>query len=363
MNEQALMARALQLAQKGLYSTDPNPRVGAVLAKAGQIIAEGWHHSAGGPHAEIVALNRAKGQATGASAYVTLEPCAHHGRTPPCCDALIAAGVARVVVASEDPNPQVAGRGLQRLQQAGIEVVSGVLQSQAEALNPGFFKRHRSALPWVRGKLAMSLDGRTAMASGESQWITAEAARLDGQRLRARSSAMMTGIGTILADNPRLNVRLEGVSRQPLRVVLDPHLSTPVNANILQPGARVVIATTSQESEAYLPLQQQGAEILYLPSGVVDVIDLAGLLHQLAERECNEIHLEAGATLAGSMLVGGFMDELVIYMAPKLLGNSARGLFHLPELTELAQAIELELVDIRPLGHDWRLTLRPKPSR
>ncbi len=359
MNDHAFMAQAIALAARGLYTTDPNPRVGCLLVKEGVVVGSGWHQVAGGDHAEVVALKQAGSRAAGATAYVTLEPCSHHGKTPPCADALIAAGVKAVVIAGEDPNPKVSGSGVHRLQQAGIAVRSGVMQAQAEALNPGFLMRMRRGRPFVRCKMAMSLDGRTAMASGESQWITAAAAREDGQRLRARSSAIMTGIGTVLADDPQLTVRLEGVTRQPLRIVLDPHLSTPPSARIVQGGKSLIVTAVSDSD--YAPcLLERGAEILYLPQGDRDEIDLKALLHHLAEREINEIHLEAGATLAGSMLELGLIDELVIYMAAKIMGNSARGLFNLPHLTELAAAVELKITDLRAIGADWRITAQPQ---
>ncbi len=354
----AMMSRALQLAERGLTTTDPNPRVGCVLAVEGQVIAEGWHEVAGGPHAEIVALEQAGEMAKGATAYVTLEPCCHQGKTPPCSDALIKAGVARVVAAMEDPNPKVAGQGLQQLHKAGIEVASGLLQAQAETLNPGFVLRMREQRPMVRCKLAMSLDGRTAMASGESKWITGAAAREDVQRLRARSSAIMSGIGTILADDPSLTVRdAEGVlaERQPLRVVLDPHLSTPTNARFISQPGNSLIVTAVDEPELQEQLEQAGAEVIHLPNGN-DSIDLHALMGVLATREINEVLLETGAILSGAALRAGIIDELVIYMAPKLMGDGARGLFHTPGLESLADAVQLSVKDIRAVGDDWRIT-------
>ncbi len=357
-NDVAMMSRALQLAERGRYTTDPNPRVGCVLAIEGQVIAEGWHEMAGGPHAEIVALEKAGEMARGATAYVTLEPCCHHGKTPPCSDALIKAGVARVVAAMEDPNPKVAGQGLKQLQDAGIEVTSGLLQAQAEALNPGFVLRMREQRPLVRCKLAMSLDGRTAMASGESKWITGAAAREDVQRLRARSSAIMSGIGTILADDPSLTVRdAEGVlaERQPLRVVLDPHLSTPADARFLSQPGKSLIVTAVEEPELQEQLEKAGAEVIALPNGA-DTIDLHALMGVLANREINEVLLETGAILSGAALRAGIIDELVIYMAPKLMGDGARGLFHTPGLENLADAVQLSIKDMRAVGDDWRIT-------
>lgn len=357
----ATMSHALQLAERGLYSTDPNPRVGCVLLRDGRVVGEGWHEFAGGPHAEVMALEQAGEAAAGATAYITLEPCCHHGKTPPCSEALIKAGVSRVVAAMADPNPQVAGEGLKQLQQAGISVASGLLQAQAEALNPGFVTRMREQRPFVRCKLAMSLDGRTAMASGESKWITGEAARHDVHRLRARSSAIMSGIGTVLADDPSLTVRTpegELTPRQPLRVVLDPHLSTPTHARFLQQPGRALIVTATEEPAVQEQLEQAGAEVLYLPNGS-DAIDLQRLMVELAGREINEVLLETGAILSGAALHAGIIDELVIYMAPKLMGDGARGLFHTPGLASLADAIELKISDIRAVGNDWRITATP----
>lgn len=351
--DHAYMARAIQLAARGLETTRPNPRVGCVLVRDGQLVGEGWHEVAGGPHAEVVALRAAGPQARGATAYVTLEPCSHHGRTPPCADALLEAGVARVVAAMEDPNPRVSGNGLARLREAGVDVASGLLAAQAEALNPGFVKRMRQGLPYVRVKSAMSLDGRTAMASGESKWITSPGARQDVQHLRARSCAIVTGVGTVLADDPAMTVRLEGRTRQPLRVVVDAQLRTPPQARILQGGA--VLATLARgDHEA---LAAAGASLLPVPAKDGRV-DLEALLRALAAREVNEVLVEAGAMLAGAFVAAGLVDELVIYLAPKLMGHGARGLFELPGLTTMAQSIPLAISDIRAVGPDWRVTAR-----
>ena len=352
------MQRALRLAEQGLYTTDPNPRVGCVLVRHGQIVGEGWHAVAGGPHAEIVALQQAGELARGATAYVTLEPCCHHGKTPPCTEALVQAGVSRVVAAMQDPNPLVAGKGLAHLAQAGIAVASGLLSEQAAALNPGFISRMRRGKPLVRCKLAMSLDGRTAMASGESKWITGAAARADVHRLRARSSAIMSGMGTILADDPSLTVRLEGdvlAPRQPLRVVLDPHLSTPTTARFLSQPGQSLIVTACDEAAPRLALEAAGAEVVALPQGL-DAIDLHALMGLLAERQINEVLLETGAVLSGALLRAGIIDELIIYMAPKLMGDGGRGLFHTPGLDKLADAVPLQIHDIRAVGKDWRIT-------
>ncbi len=353
------MARALQLARRGLYSTDPNPRVGCVLVRNAEVVGEGWHERAGGPHAEVVALVEAGEKAQGATAYVTLEPCCHHGRTPPCADALLTAGVGRVVAAMQDPNPRVAGNGLERLRAAGVETAVGLMQAQAEALNPGFVSRMARGRPFVRCKLAMSLDGRTAMASGESQWITGEAARKDVQRLRARSSAIVTGVGTVLADNPSLNVRIPESDRQPLRVVLDPRLSTPETVRMLSLPGKTLLVTAAERDDAWERLEQAGAEIAHLPAGP-DAIDLPAMLRLLADREVNEVLLETGATLSGAMLRAGLIDELVVYVAPKLMGDGARGLFRLPGLEQMSQALDLEIIDVRAVGRDWRFTVRPQ---
>ena len=349
------MAQALRLARLGLNTTTPNPRVGCVLVRDGQVIAEGWHQRAGEAHAEADALKRAGESARGATAYVTLEPCSHHGRTPPCADALIAAGVARVVCASEDPNPQVSGKGIARLQDAGIAVRSGVLASEAIELNAGFFSRMQRGRPRVVCKMAISLDGRTAMASGESKWITGDAARADVQRLRARSCAVVTGAGTVLADDPRLDVR--EASRQPLRVVVDSALRTPAVARVLsQPGAALLAYVTDPDVKA-VALQAAGAMLMHLP-GEDGRVDLHALLAALAERGCNEVLLESGATLAGAFAQAGLIDEYKFYMAPVLLGSSARPLLELP-FTQMAERMALRITAIEAVGDDWRISALP----
>lgn len=353
------MSSALQLAERGLYTTDPNPRVGCVLVKDGVVVGEGWHVRAGEAHAEINALAQAGAQARGATAYVTLEPCCHQGRTPPCSDALISAGVTRVVAALIDPNPRVAGQGLAQLQSAGISVENGILAAQAEALNPGFVMRMRKGRPFVRAKLAMSLDGRTAMATGESKWITSEAARADVQRLRARSSAIISGIGTVLMDDPSLTVRMDGVAnvRQPLRVVLDPYLSMSPDARLLSLPGRTLVCTAVDDAALREQLVRAGAEVVRIASQG-DALDLRAMLEMLAIEQVNEVLLETGATLSGAMLRAGLIDELVIYMAPHLMGDSARGLFHLPGLTEMNDRVALDISDIRAVGKDWRITCK-----
>ncbi|MDQ5909663.1 MAG: diaminohydroxyphosphoribosylaminopyrimidine deaminase [Pseudomonadota bacterium] len=352
------MTRALRLAEYGLYGADPNPRVGCVLVRHGEIVGEGWHERAGEAHAEVRALEAAGEQAFGATAYITLEPCCHYGRTPPCTDALLRTGVTRVVAAMADPNPQVAGRGLTQLRAAGVAVECGLLEAEARALNPGFIQRMTEGLPLVRIKLAMSLDGRTALASGDSQWLTGDAARQDVQRLRARSSAILTGIGTVLADNPQLNVRLPEASRQPLRVILDTELRTPPAAKLLQLPGPVLIFTAMADPAAQAPLQAAGAEIIVIPRCEWE-LNLQRVMRELARRECNEVHVECGPTLAGALLQAGLVDELVIYMAPILLGDRARSLFALPELTKMSERRELEIRDMRAVGKDWRITLKP----
>jgi len=353
------MARALTLAGRGLYTTDPNPRVGCVLAQTNGVVGEGWHVRAGEAHAEVNALRMAGPRARGATAYVTLEPCCHHGRTPPCTEAMLAAGVSRVLVAMEDPNPQVAGRGLAQLRAAGVRVECGLLEQEARALNPGFVLRMNAGRPFVRCKLAMSLDGRTAMASGESQWITGAAARADVQRLRARSSAILTGVATVLADDPWLTVRLpEETVRQPLRVILDTELKTPPAARILSLPGQVLIFTAVTEPARCMSLQAAGAELQALPRQGRG-LDLAAALRELARREINEVHLECGATLAGAMLQARLVDEFIIYLAPLFMGDGARGLLQLPGLERMSERVGLEITDIRAVGRDWRIAARP----
>lgn len=352
------MARAVRLAKKGLYTTDPNPRVGCVLVRNGTVIGEGWHQKAGGDHAEIDALNNAQ-DARGATAYVTLEPCSHHGKTPPCSLALIKAGVNRVVAAMEDPNPLVAGSGLRQLREAGVEVVCGILQSEAEALNPGFIKRMKENRPLVRSKLAMSLDGRTAVASGESKWITSTAARNDVHRLRAKSSAILTGIDTVLADDPSLTARIQEDVLQPLRIVLDTHLKTPAHAQMAGLPGRSLILTGSDDPEKTERLQQNGFEIHRLPKKN-GRMDLHEVLSFLAKQQVNELLVEAGPTLNGALLAEGLVDEWIVYMAPCVLGDRGRGLFHLPGITAMADKKTLKLTDVRRVGKDIKFTLKPR---
>ncbi|MFJ7145277.1 bifunctional diaminohydroxyphosphoribosylaminopyrimidine deaminase/5-amino-6-(5-phosphoribosylamino)uracil reductase RibD [Pseudomonas protegens] len=359
------MARALELARKGRYSTHPNPRVGCVIVRGGQVVGEGWHVRAGEPHAEVHALRAAGELARGATAYVTLEPCSHHGRTPPCADALVNAGVARVVAAMQDPNPEVAGRGLQRLAQAGIDTLSGVLEAEARGINKGFLKRMEHGLPYVRVKLAMSLDGRTAMASGESQWITGPAARSAVQRLRAESSVVLTGADTVLADDARLTVRAAelgldpeqtalATSRPPLRVLIDGRLRVPLDAPFFKAGPALV-ATCAAVEEQYA----NGPECLIVP-GPDGQVDLRRLLLELAARGVNDVLVEAGPRLAGAFAQQGLVDEYQIFIAGKFLGSSARPLLDWP-LAQMREAPLLKIIEMRAVGDDWRVTAIPAP--
>jgi len=414
------MAHALRLAEHGLYTTQPNPRVGCVIAHGAEVVGAGWHRRAGGPHAEIHALREAGARARGATAYVTLEPCAHYGRTPPCALALVEAGVARVVAAAEDPSPKIAGRGFAMLRNAGIEVEVGLLAAPARDLNPGFFSRIERGRPWLRLKQAISLDGRTALANGQSQWITGAAARADVQRWRARSSAILTGSGTVLADNPRLTVRLppppapaptdsftlaEGVGKNPLgpdqagreadgkgslspgfaggegggegaallgaaaspthsadfmpplRVVLDRQLRTPAMSHVLDGSAPTLLVHAAEaacDDERYARVERI---VVSAPDGR---LDLPAVLALLAARGCNEVQAEAGPTLGGALFDAGLVDELLLYVAPLLLGDAALPLLHLPPLADMAGRWELQLVEQRMLGADWRLRLRPR---
>jgi len=357
-DDHRFMARALRLARLGMYTTDPNPRVGCVVVRDGEVVGEGWHAVAGGPHAEIEALRAAGERARGATVYLTLEPCCHHGRTPPCTDAIVRAGVARLVAAMQDPNPRVAGKGLAIARDAGIEVQTGPLAVQAEELNAGFVSRMRRARPWIRVKLAASLDGRTAMADGESRWITGEAARGDVQRWRARSSAILTGVGTVLADDPRLDVRLTGNgARQPLRVVVDSHLSMPVSARMLRDGGPVLVVSAAADGAEAAALRAAGAEVTFLP-GARGAVDLRALMELLAAREINEVTVEAGATLCGALMQDELVDELVLYLAPHLMGDGARGMFALPGLARMADRIALAVRDVRMTGDDLRIVAR-----
>jgi diaminohydroxyphosphoribosylaminopyrimidine deaminase/5-amino-6-(5-phosphoribosylamino)uracil reductase len=354
------MARALRLAERGRFTTQPNPRVGCVIAHGGEVIGEGWHQRAGEPHAEVLALRAAGPRARGAAAYVTLEPCAHYGRTPPCADALVEAGIARVIAACEDPNPKTAGGGLRRLREAGIEVHVGLMRDRAREINRGFFSRQERGRPWVRVKLAMSLDGRTALGSGASKWITGEAARADVQRWRARSSAILTGAGTARMDDPRLTVRLpEGeLFQSPLRITFDAQLDAlPAGANLLDGSAPTLVLHAPDAK----PRDQRyaHAELAPVPLDAQSRFDLAAVMRLLVAREVNELQVEAGPSLCGALFDAGLVDELLLYIAPVLLGDLARPLLHLPPLAEMAGRRSLRVVDQRMLGTDIRLLLRP----
>ena len=357
------MQRALQLAQFGAASTHPNPRVGCVIVRDSIVVGEGWHRRAGEPHAEVHALKAAGERARGADVYVTLEPCAHHGRTPPCADALVAAAPARVVVAMTDPNPLVCGRGIERLRAAGIAVEVGLCGDEARALNRGFVSRFERGRPWVTLKLAASLDGRTAMRNGESRWITGAAARADVHRLRAQAGAVMVGADTVLADDPALTVRdwqpADGLSlRQPDRIVLDGRARVPVGAQVWSDGAvrrfHICGASTAAAEDVEQVVMQTGAD---------GKLPLQAVMHALAQHQVNEVLVEAGSQLAGALLQAQVVDELVLYVAPMLLGDAARPLAVLPGLERLADAPRFELIEVQQVGDDLRLTLRPAAIR
>ena len=357
--DQRHMAQALALAERGLYGTTPNPRVGCVLVRDGAVLAEGWHARAGGPHAEAAAIAEANARGLnlrGATAYVTLEPCNHQGRTPPCARALIEAGVARVVIAMADPNPTASG-GMQALREAGITVECGLLQAEAEALNPGFIARVTRQRPWVRMKIAASLDGRTALVDGRSQWITGAAARQDGHQWRARACAILTGIGTVRDDDPQLNVRDVDTTRQPLRVVIDSRLETPLSARILQ-GSKTLLLSAIDDPAREAAYAVRGVEVERVPSNAQGKTDLPLVLETLARRGINELHVEAGAKLNGSLLREGCVDELLIYLAPSVIGDTGLGMFALPPLAELAAQQRLQFTDVRQIGDDLRILAR-----
>lgn len=357
-DDHAHMARALQLAERGLFTTTPNPRVGCVLVQAGSVVGEGWHERAGEPHAEANALRAAGAAARGATAYVTLEPCAHQGRTPPCADALVAAGVARVVAAMEDPNPLVRGAGLDRLRAAGIDCRVGLLAPEALALNEGFVARMTRGTPFVRMKVAASLDGRTALRNGVSQWITGPAARQDGHRYRARSCAVMVGIGTLRDDDPRLTVRDVPTSRQPLRIVVDSKLRVPLTARVFE-GGDVMVFTATADTPKIDALRDRGAQVV-VTGNAEGKVDLAQMMRELGRRGLNEILVESGNRLHGALLRAGLVDELLLYFAPHLLGDLGRGMFALGELTALDQRIELDVREVTPVQGDWRIIARPR---
>ena len=371
MTDVEYMQHAIRLASKGIYTTDPNPSVGCVIVKDGEIVGEGWHQRAGEGHAEVNALKQAGDKAKGADVFVTLEPCSHTGKTPPCADALITAGVKRVVAAMTDPNPLVSGTGLKKLSDAGIDVESGLLEAQARALNPGFIKRMESGRPFVRVKMAMSLDGRTAMASGESKWISGEASRVDVQRLRAQSSAILTGIGTVLADDPSMNVRLsaselgidEALFRQPKRIVLDSQLKMPSQAKIFSvegdSAGGECIVYTAVDADADVDTNADRPYKVEQINAKDGRLDLNHVMKDLAGKQVNLVHVEAGSVLCGALLKNDLVDEIILYMAPHIMGDATKGLFHLPGLEEMKDRIELEIKDVRSVGRDIRITAKP----
>jgi diaminohydroxyphosphoribosylaminopyrimidine deaminase / 5-amino-6-(5-phosphoribosylamino)uracil reductase len=347
--DHAMMRRALELAEKGLYTTTPNPRVGCLVVKNEHIVGEGWHERAGGPHAEIVALEKAGTEAAGATAYVTLEPCNHHGRTPPCTDRLIKAGVKRVVAAMRDPNPQAAGGGA-TLEAAGIRFEHGLLEAQARELNIGFVSRITRGRPWVRLKAAATLDGRTALKDGASQWITGAEARRDGHHWRARACAILTGAGTVHADDPQLTVREVKTPRQPLRVIVDSRLETPQTARVLQGDKALIFAAT----HGALP----NAEVVHLPNKNQKV-ELPAMLEELAKRGINELHVEAGFRLNGSLVREGCVDEFLLYYNASFLGDSAQGMVDLPAVAALDKRARLNILSVERFGDDLRILARP----
>jgi len=352
------MGRTLELARRGLYTTTPNPRVGCVVVKDGAIVGEGWHEQAGLAHAETIALAQAGGRARGATLYVNLEPCSHHGRTPPCADAVIAAGVARVVAAMQDPNPEVSGAGFARLRAAGVRVEHGLMEPEARELNVGFVSRMTRGRPWVRMKIAASLDGRTALANGRSQWITGEPARRDGHHWRARACAVLTGIGTVKDDDPRLTVREVKTPRQPLKVLIDSRLEANPDARLFEGGNVLVVAAREDPARAQA-LRARGAEVVFIPNPEGKT-ELMSVMRELGARGINELHVEAGARLNGSLLREGCVDELLVYLAPSVIGDGGRGMFALPELAVLEERTMLGFVSVERVGEDLRIIARVK---
>ena len=356
-DDHRFMAHALRLAERGLFTTTPNPRVGCVIVRDGVIVGEGWHERAGEAHAEIHALRAAGERARGATAYVSLEPCNHTGRTPPCTNTLIESGIKRVVAAMADPNPLVAGSGLQALCGAGLETTVGLLEDEARELNNGFVSRMTRGRPWLRLKVAASLDGKTALNNGASQWITDEAARRDGHRWRARSCGVLTGIGTVKDDDPQLTVRAIKTSRQPRKILVDSRLEVPLDAKIFD-GSEVLIFCASADQENRAALADKNATVIQLPDDRGKV-DLSAMVQELGKREMNEVLIEAGTKLNGSLLQADLIDEFVIYLAPHLIGDQARGMFGMPEFTALSERRGLRIIDTRQIGIDIRITARP----
>lgn len=361
--DQQMMQRALDLAERGRFTTQPNPRVGCVIALDERIVGEAWHRKSGEAHAEPLALQAAGGQARGATAYVTLEPHCHQSRTPPCTQALIHAGIRRVVCATLDPNPKVHGKGVQQLRTAGLRVDVGLLEAQAQALNAGFEKRMRMGLPRVIVKVASSLDGRVALANGESRWITGPAARADVQRLRAEAGAVLTGIDTVIADDPQLNVRdpaVDTLGRQPLRAVADSRLRMPPAARMLQQAGETFVFTLSDDGAAAETLERAGAKVVVLPRGTSGRVEIAQVLKALGDAQCNDVLVEAGPTLGAHIVQLGLADELIVYIAPVLLGPQARAMFELPPLERLADRLQFQLHRSEHIGDDLKLVLRPQ---
>lgn len=369
MNDSTCMAHAIRLARQGWYTARPNPRVGCVIEKDGKIIGEGFHRKAGEPHAEINALREAGEQARGATAYITLEPCSHHGRTPPCVNALVEAGISRAVIGMTDPNPAVSGAGIRFLQQAGVPVTKNILKAEAEQLNPGFIKRMTTGLPYIRIKMAMSLDGRTAMASGESQWITGPEARAEVHRMRAASGAVLTGIGTVTADNPSLTFRVSEYpslraeipadTAQPLRVICDSGARMSPQSKMLNlQGQTLIISTVKNKNGT--ALKQAGAQILHIDADEKGRLPLQTVMEELARREINDVLVESGSIIAGALLAAGLADEIIIFMAPHIMGDNAHGLFHLPALKKMSDRKKLHILDISAIGTDWKITAFPR---
>ena len=355
-NDEYFMSRALVLAARGLYTTTPNPRVGCVIVNRDTIVGEGWHVTSGAEHAEITALAQAGASASGGTLYVTLEPCAHYGKTPPCVDAIVQAGVSRVVFAAKDPNPLVDGQGIKRLRANGISVVGDICSRESEELNLGFFKRMRSGKPWVRVKVAAGLDGKTALENGKSQWITSEESRIDAHKWRAQSCAVLTGVGTVVEDDPRLTVRHIETSRQPEKVIVDSQLRSPLDANLFKTTG-VTLATAASNQEQLNQFIAKGVNVLVLPNAEGRV-DLDALLFKLADQQVNEVLVEAGINLHSALLHRHLIDEMIIYYAPKFLGAQGRGMFFLDELESMDQVLAQSIVDITPIGKDFRVTVR-----
>ena len=354
--DHGFMEQALELAGRGLNTTTPNPRVGSVVVRDGTVVGTGWHEKAGTPHAEVQALKAAGARSRGATLYVNLEPCSHHGSTPPCVNAIVEAGVKRVVAAIQDPNPKVAGAGFAKLRAAGIAVEHGLMEDEARELNIGFLARMTRGRPWVRMKIAASLDGRTALANGKSRWITGETARQDGHRWRARACALLTGFGTVRDDDPQFNVRGVDTPRQPLKIVVDSKFETSPSARLLQEGKTLIVGAVNEENKI-AALRATGAEAIIIPNDHGKV-ELFRLMEELGRRELNELHVEAGTKLNGSLLQAGVVDELLVYLAPSVIGDSGRGMFHLPEITELSRASALKIREVERVGADLRILAR-----